>query len=95
MRNHSFLFASKVNNILLYFIIILSIIIFKFKGKKRMKEFIDPFLYNLPHIDLHGYDRTGAVAVTKMFIDECIKMKEKKLVIVHGKGTGILKKNYS
>ena len=57
-----------------------------------MKEFIDPFLYNLAHLDLHGYDRTGAVAVIKLFIDERIRMGEKKFVIVHGKGTGILKK---
>ncbi len=57
-----------------------------------MKEFIDPFLYNLPHLDLHGYDRTGAVAMITMFINECIKMGEKRLVIVHGRGTGVLKK---
>ena len=56
-----------------------------------MKEFVDPFLYNTPHLDLHGYDRTGAVAMTKMFIDENIRTKEKKIVIVHGKGSGILK----
>ncbi len=57
-----------------------------------MKEFVDPFLYNLPHLDLHGYDRTGAVAMLKMFIDECIRMKEVKFVVVHGKGSGILRK---
>ena len=57
-----------------------------------MKDYIDPFLYNKPHLDLHGYDRTGAVAMTKMFIDENIKMKENTIVIVHGKGSGILKK---
>ena len=49
-----------------------------------MKQFIDPFLYNLPHLDLHGFDRTGAVAMIKMFIDESLKMGEKKIVIVHG-----------
>jgi len=58
-----------------------------------MNKNIDPFLYNLPHLDLHGYDRTGAVAVTKMFIDECLKIKEKKIVIIHGRGEGILKKS--
>lgn len=58
-----------------------------------MKEFIDPFLYNLPHLDLHGYDRTGAVAMIKIFIDENLRMGEKKIIIVHGKGTGILKKS--
>ena len=56
-----------------------------------MKNFIDPFLYNLPHLDLHGYDSTGAVAMIKMFIDENIRINEKKIVIVHGKGSGILK----
>ena len=56
-------------------------------------NFIDPFLYNLPHLDLHGYDRTGAVAMTKMFIDENIKTKENRIVIVHGKGSGILKQS--
>ncbi len=56
-----------------------------------MKSFIDPFLYNLPHLDLHGYDRTGAIAMTKMFIDENLRINEKKIIIVHGKGTGILK----
>lgn len=56
-----------------------------------MKSFIDPFLYNIPHLDLHGYDRTGAVAMTKLFIEENLKTNEKKIIIVHGKGTGILK----
>lgn len=56
-----------------------------------MKQFIDPFLYNLPHLDLHGYDRTGAVAMIKLFINESIRMGNKKIVIVHGKGSGILK----
>ncbi len=56
-----------------------------------MKSFIDPFLYNIPHLDLHGYDRTGAVAMTKLFIEENLKINEKKIIIVHGKGTGILK----
>ena len=56
-----------------------------------MKEFVDPFLYNLPHLDLHSYDRTGAVAMTKMFIDENLKIEQKDIVIVHGKGTGVLR----
>ena len=57
-----------------------------------MKEFVDPFLYNLPHLDLHSYDRTGAVAMTKMFIDENLRVEQKNIVIVHGKGTGIIRK---
>ncbi len=56
-----------------------------------MNNFIDPFLYNLPHLDLHGYDRTGARAMVKIFIDENIRIDNKKIVIVHGKGSGVLK----
>ena len=58
-----------------------------------MKEFIDPFLYNLPHLDIHGYDRFGAVAMIKNFIDNNLRIDEKKIVIVHGKGSGILRKS--
>jgi DNA mismatch repair protein MutS2 len=56
-----------------------------------MKSFIDPFLYNLPHLDLHGYDRTGAMAMVKIFIDDNLRIDNKRIVIVHGKGSGILK----
>ena len=56
-----------------------------------MKNFIDPFLYNLPKLDIHGYDRTGAQAEIKIFIDNNLRIDEKKIVIIHGKGEGILK----
>ena len=56
-----------------------------------MKNFVDPFLYNLPHLDLHGYDRTGACAMVKLFIDENLRIYNKQIIIVHGKGSGILK----
>ena len=56
-----------------------------------MNNFIDPFLYNLPHLDLHGYDRTGACAMIKMFIDDNVRIDNKRIVIVHGKGSGILR----
>lgn len=56
-----------------------------------MKKIIDPFLYNVPHLDIHGYERYGAVAIVKNFIDNHVKIDTKKLVIIHGKGEGILK----
>lgn len=56
-----------------------------------MKNYIDPFLYNAPHLDIHGYDRYGATAMIKNFIDNSIRIDAKKIVIVHGKGTGVLK----
>lgn len=56
-----------------------------------MKKIIDPFLYNAPLLDIHGYDRYGAMAMVNNFIDNSIRIQEKKIVVVHGKGQGILK----
>lgn len=56
-----------------------------------MKKNIDPFLYNIHSIDVHGYDRYGSVALIKNFLDNEIKIGSKKVIIIHGKGEGILK----
>lgn len=52
----------------------------------------DPFTYNLPHLDIHGETSATCVAPINSFIKDNIHLKNKKFVIVHGKGTGILKK---
>ena len=57
-----------------------------------MRKIIDPFLYNAHFLDIHGFDRMGAVALIKNFIDNEKRIDNKILVIVHGKGEGILKK---
>jgi DNA mismatch repair protein MutS2 len=57
-----------------------------------MEKNIDPFLYNVHELDIHGYDRLGAEAMIKNFIDNEVRIGSKKISIVHGKGTGILKK---
>lgn len=57
-----------------------------------MRKIIDPFLYNAHFLDIHGFDRIGAVALIKNFIDNEKRIDNKILVIVHGKGEGILKK---
>jgi len=49
------------------------------------------FIKNLPTIDLHGYDRLTAKILLIDFINDCYKLKEKRIVIIHGKGTFILK----
>ncbi len=56
-----------------------------------MKKRIDPFLYNTPSIDIHGYDRYGGIAIVKNFIDTESRIGTKKLIVVHGKGEGILR----
>ena len=51
----------------------------------------NPFFNILPKIDLHGYHRDMIKYVLSDFINDNIKLKEKKLVVIHGKGEGILK----
>lgn len=46
----------------------------------------------MPSLDLHGYDRETARVAINDFIRDNIKMKNDKIIIVHGKGTGVLRK---
>jgi len=46
---------------------------------------------NLPSIDLHGYDRYSAVILVKEFKNDQCKLGNKLLLIVHGKGSFILR----
>ncbi len=50
------------------------------------------FIDNLPTIDLHGFDRDYAKIKINEFIMDNLKMKNSILVIIHGIGNGILKK---
>ncbi len=52
----------------------------------------DPFTYHLPHLDIHGETAATCVALINEFINDNIKLKNKKIIVVHGKGQGILKK---
>lgn len=50
-------------------------------------------LYNhLPSLDLHGYDRDYARIQICEFLEDHHKMKSNKVIIIHGNGSGILKK---
>lgn len=50
------------------------------------------FLDNLPKIDLHGCDRDTARVLINDFIIDNIKLKKEVIIIIHGIGSGILKK---
>lgn len=50
------------------------------------------FTKNLPSIDLHGETRDTARVLINDFIKDNIKMKNDKILIIHGIGTGVLKK---
>ena len=47
---------------------------------------------NLPSIDLHGYDREYAKYKINEFVEDNYNMKKEKIIIIHGIGSGILKK---
>ena len=47
---------------------------------------------NLPSIDLHGETTDVARVLVNEFIDDNYKMGNEEVVIIHGKGTGALKK---
>lgn len=53
----------------------------------------DIFLKNLPSIDLHGFDVESARVATNDFINDNLIMKNTKVLIIHGKGTGLVKKS--
>ena len=55
-----------------------------------MKDY-NPFFNILPKIDVHGYNRDMIKYVLDDFINDSIKLKNKKIIIIHGKGEGILK----
>ena len=44
-----------------------------------------------PSIDLHGEDRVSATLRVKEFIEDSVFLKRKKIIIIHGKGTGVVK----
>ena len=56
------------------------------------KPFIDPFLVNVPAIDLHGYDRESARVAVLDFINDNLKLKNEEIIIIHGIGKDILRK---
>ena len=56
-----------------------------------MSKYIDPFLINLPTLDLHGEIVDSARVLINDFINDNIKLRNYKIVLIHGKGSYILK----
>ncbi len=46
---------------------------------------------NLPSIDLHGETRDVSKILVNKFIKESLILRNSKIVVVHGRGTGTLK----
>ncbi len=47
---------------------------------------------NLPKLDLHGENKDSARIMVKEFLEDNYKLGNKELIIIHGIGKGILKK---
>ena len=52
---------------------------------------IDPFIDFLPQLDVHGFTEDFVMTVVNDFIYENYRMGKEKVIIIHGKGGGILK----
>lgn len=59
-------------------------------GLMKLKNY-NPFLNILPTIDVHGYNRDMIKCTLDEFIKDNIKLHNKKIIIIHGRGSGILK----
>ncbi len=46
---------------------------------------------SLPSLDLHGFDRESARVAVNDFIKESLKLQREHVLIIHGRGTGILR----
>lgn len=57
-----------------------------------MERTNNPFYYYYETIDLHGLDALTALIKVNEFINDNIKLNNYGIIIVHGKGSGVLKK---
>ena len=52
----------------------------------------DIFINRYPQMDLHGYDRDSARMLVNDFVADNMMLKNEIIVIIHGKGTGVVKR---
>ena len=57
-----------------------------------MSKVYDIFLERYPKIDLHGCDRETARMMTNDFVEENMILRNDTIIIIHGIGSGIVKK---
>ena len=53
---------------------------------------MNPFINHLPKLDVHGLDRSSVNVFIKEFINDNLQLRHDKIIIIHGLGDGILKK---
>lgn len=61
-----------------------------------MKNSLDDiFINNIPTLDLHGEIRSSARVLIKEFVYDNYVLKNRRILIIHGVGTGALKNEVS
>lgn len=62
------------------------------REKQEKNYFIDPYTYNYPQLDCHGFDGDYTIFKLNEFIIDNLKLKNYTIVVVHGISGGILRK---
>jgi len=52
----------------------------------------NPFISRYPKIDIHGETTFTCIAVINSFIKDNVKLRYTPIIIIHGKGSGALRK---
>ena len=55
------------------------------------KTIKDPFIANIPQLDVHGETTDSVVFIINDFINDNYKLRNNKILIIHGKGLGLLR----
>lgn len=58
---------------------------------RQMYKRHDPFIEILPQLDVHGFTEDTVMTVVNDFINDNYKLYKRKICVIHGKGSGILK----
>ncbi len=61
------------------------------KQKKEIKKTINPFIKMYPKLDLHGEITSTLKFIINDFINDNIKLQNEYIIIIHGKGRGLIK----
>lgn len=56
-----------------------------------MRKTDNPFISIFPSVDLHGLTGLEAMIKTKEFINDSLKLRNYDIIIIHGKGSGVVK----
>lgn len=60
--------------------------------KYMQKTLMNPFIDSYPKLDVHGETRDSVIVLVKDFINDHKKLRTDTVIIVHGVGEGILKR---